>query len=88
MKLLAMPLENPGSENAFMLASDQNKFIVFFGFSPSERDGCVQRVNTADELLAALEAVLALAEIPYGNLDPDANEAFDAARAAIAKAKL
>lgn len=39
------------------------------------------------ELLEALKNVLILAVLKWGNLDPDANAAFDDARAAIAKAE-
>ena len=54
MELQPMPYAIPGSENAVMLASNQNKFIVFFGFSESERDECVRRVNTASQKSASI----------------------------------
>lgn len=40
----------------------------------------------APELLSSLQDTLALARIKWGNLDPNANEVFSAAEAAISKA--
>lgn len=41
----------------------------------------------APDMLEALKNVLTLAVLKWGNLDPEANTAFDHARAAIAKAE-
>lgn len=42
---------------------------------------------TIDELVRALETTLALALLKWGNLDPDANKVFDAAKSTLAKAR-
>lgn len=46
-----------------------------------------RKLASAADLIAALEALLPLALVKWGNLDPDANVALEAARAALRKAR-
>lgn len=54
--------------------------------STTEAAANARLIAAAPELLDALRNTLAIAEIKWGNLDPDANTVFANARAAIARA--
>lgn len=64
----------------------RNTHVAAVTSTNPEADANCDLVTAAPDLLAALQLTLTFARIKWGNLDADANKAFELAEAAISKA--